>query len=261
MLRPRACCACWCWCTSCHSCPQRSSRCCCRQVVLRSHFVRELLYQEVFSLQKHWPCCLCSNLLIQFVTLRLKSFDVVQNVLTSRQQFRRQLMKGRTHHGQSRPLTCWKRSSHLMGRAEQQRAEAKLAKFLIDPQEKVVCNSHTACVKPSELGEDAKARSEAANGLPRRLWTNGRHHKSCSRKAQKSRRVRARQWMKHAAVFWEALTWKSHRCAQPSLPLSSHSKNSCLVTRSDVGPLAVQASPVLVSPPNNTYFYKKKHAL
>ena len=57
VLRPRACCACACWCTSCTSChcchcPQWSSRCCCRQVVLRSHFVRELLYQEVFSLQK-----------------------------------------------------------------------------------------------------------------------------------------------------------------------------------------------------------------
>ena len=48
VLRPRAC-----WCTSCHCChcPFWSSRCCtCGQVVLRSHFVRELLYQEVFSL-------------------------------------------------------------------------------------------------------------------------------------------------------------------------------------------------------------------
>ena len=54
VLRPRACCACACWCTSCTSChcchcPKWSSRCC-RQVVLRSHFARELLYQEVFSL-------------------------------------------------------------------------------------------------------------------------------------------------------------------------------------------------------------------
>ena len=51
VLRPRAC-----WCTSCHCChcPHWSSRCCtCGQVVLRSHFVRELLYQEMFSL--HHP--------------------------------------------------------------------------------------------------------------------------------------------------------------------------------------------------------------
>ena len=50
VLRPRAR-----WCTSCHCChcPHWSSRCCtCGQVVLRSHFVRELLYQEMFSLQK-----------------------------------------------------------------------------------------------------------------------------------------------------------------------------------------------------------------
>ena len=48
VLRPRAC-----WCTSCHCChcPHWSSRCCtCGQVALRSHFVRELLYQEMFSL-------------------------------------------------------------------------------------------------------------------------------------------------------------------------------------------------------------------
>ena len=52
VLRPRACCACAC--TSCHCChcPHWSSRCCtCGPVVLRSHFVRELLYQEMFSLQ------------------------------------------------------------------------------------------------------------------------------------------------------------------------------------------------------------------
>ena len=49
VLRPRAC-----WCTSCHCChcPHWSSRCCtCGQVVLRSHFVRELLCREIFSLQ------------------------------------------------------------------------------------------------------------------------------------------------------------------------------------------------------------------
>ena len=48
VLRPRAC-----WSTSCHCChcPHWSSRCCaCDQVVLRGHFVRELLYQEMFSL-------------------------------------------------------------------------------------------------------------------------------------------------------------------------------------------------------------------
>ena len=52
VLRPRAC-----WCTSCHCChcPHWSSRCCtCGQVVLRSHFVRELLYQEMFSFQNHY---------------------------------------------------------------------------------------------------------------------------------------------------------------------------------------------------------------
>ena len=49
VLRPRAC-----WCTSCHCChcPHWSSRCCtCSQVVLRSHFVRELLYRAIFYLQ------------------------------------------------------------------------------------------------------------------------------------------------------------------------------------------------------------------
>ena len=48
VLRPRAC-----WCTSCHCChcPHWSSRCCtCGQVVLRSHFVRDLLYLPIFSL-------------------------------------------------------------------------------------------------------------------------------------------------------------------------------------------------------------------
>ena len=56
VLRPRAC-----WCTSCHCChcPHWSSRCCtCGQEVLRSHFVRELLYREIFSLQwiQSYPC-------------------------------------------------------------------------------------------------------------------------------------------------------------------------------------------------------------
>ena len=51
MLSP-TCCACACQCTSCHCChcPHWSSRCCCRHILLRSHFVRDLLYQEMYSL-------------------------------------------------------------------------------------------------------------------------------------------------------------------------------------------------------------------
>ena len=47
------CCACWC--TSCHCChwPHWSWRRCCRYTLLRSHFVRDFLYQEMFFL--HHP--------------------------------------------------------------------------------------------------------------------------------------------------------------------------------------------------------------
>ena len=49
----------------------------------------------LFLTLKQWPCSLCSSLLIQLFTLLLKSFHEVQNVLVSRQQFRRQFIEGR----------------------------------------------------------------------------------------------------------------------------------------------------------------------
>ena len=43
-------CSCACWWTSGHSCPHWSWRCCCRHSILRSHFCRDFLYQEMYSL-------------------------------------------------------------------------------------------------------------------------------------------------------------------------------------------------------------------
>ena len=56
VLRPRACCACACWCTSCTSCHCVIVHIGLEGVLVVIHFcvaifVRELLYQEVFSLQ------------------------------------------------------------------------------------------------------------------------------------------------------------------------------------------------------------------
>ena len=55
VLSPTCCarctlCCCACRCTSCHNCPHWSWRCCCRHTILRSHFVRDFLYQEMYSL-------------------------------------------------------------------------------------------------------------------------------------------------------------------------------------------------------------------
>ena len=43
-------CSCACWCRSCHCCPHWLWRNCCRHIVLRSHFCRDFLYQEIYSL-------------------------------------------------------------------------------------------------------------------------------------------------------------------------------------------------------------------
>ena len=62
------------------------------------------LYQSL----KHWPCCLCSNLLIQFITFITKSLDAVHNIAT----YRHQLIEGR-----GMTLLVLRQKTHLLIRS------------------------------------------------------------------------------------------------------------------------------------------------
>ena len=122
--------------------------------------------------------------------------------------------QSRTHHDQSRPLTCWRSSPILTAtrttlncqrrqrRAEQERAEAT---SYCRPRQNISFTTHQTSSRKRDQRAQATARLEAANAASQKAveeqTKNRRLPKSGSLNVTKIWRVRERSWTEHAAGF------------------------------------------------------------